>query len=583
MELIVSNKIVNKYRSTLQGNSTFALFKNIKDVANKNGVQPTYTSDLPTFLNKMISDLNNSGFQISPVSNLDSIRTKNELDMYVAEVVDGDTVIATVVIANANKPGNTLITQQLPMDFLKRVREDSAYITASRPQKICYLTFDIHSFLNNLGTLRPLLRATLTLGYRIIEMFPTGKIGDQYKNVEDLLEDLQSLKRNGNDPNAGIELRVTDQGNNELILTLPALKGQTSKYYGFFLLAIYTLNHPKLVYIFRNGDTADGTLSMISNLYNRDVPQRDHDISTPEFISLPVGHAINKLIYGAPGTGKSFEVAKQYPEFDRVTFYPDYDFSQFIGGLKPTRGEDDTIDYQFVPGPFTNALVNALNEPQSASGIIIEELNRANVAAVFGEVFQLLDRNSDGVSRYPITDPDLADYIDNHTKNRYDFRTQGIRIPGNFSIIATMNPADQGVYPVDAAFKRRWEQEYCPINWEDPDVLTAVLPGFNLPWPSVGKGLNDFLSSKLNVEEDALFGQFFFTANDNLDIKNVSSKILGYLWNNVARYNRQELFDSKIKTLAQAIDALRHSDKVFVDELEKKVTNYGQSSEPKNP
>jgi hypothetical protein len=146
-----------------------------------------------------------------------------------------------------------------------------------------------------------------------------------------------------------------------------------------------------------------------------------------------------------------------------------------------------------------------------------------------------------------------------------------------------MNPADQGVYPVDAAFKRRWEQEYRPINWEDPDVLTAVLPGFNLPWPSVGKGLNDFLSSKLNVEEDALFGQFFFTANDNLDIKNVSSKILGYLWNNVARYNRQELFDSEIKTLAQAIDALRHSDKVFVDELEKKVTNYGQSSEPKNP
>ena len=337
------------------------------------------------------------------------------------------------------------------------------------------------------------------------------------------------------------------------------------------------------------------TLATIKNLYNRDVSQSGHENleeleaeseDTQENISpLPIGKGLNKLLYGAPGTGKSYQAAKQYPNFDGVTFYPDYDFTQFIGGLKPTRGSDGAIDYQFVAGPFTNSLITALNDPSNDHGIIIEELNRASVAAVFGEVFQLLDRNSDvnflGISKYPINDPDLAEYLDQHTNGRYALQTKGVQLPGNFSIIATMNPADQGVFPVDAAFKRRWEQEYFPIDWKADNVVSAKLPGFGKPWPVVGSALNDFLLQTLNVEEDALFGPFFFKENERLDIENVSSKILGYLWNNVARYNREQLFNKDIKTLSQAIQTLSNPNKsVFVPGLEEKVRTH--AAEPAN-
>jgi 5-methylcytosine-specific restriction enzyme B len=203
---------------------------------------------------------------------------------------------------------------------------------------------------------------------------------------------------------------------------------------------------------------------------------------------------INLILYGAPGTGKSYEINKRYPNNRiRVTFHPEYSYHDFIGSYKPLplyKSKEESyqlytyegkeinvgepiIDYQFVPGPFTLALKKALLNEHENITLVIEELNRANAPSVFGDIFQLLDRDNTGKSEYSIKpSSELYSYL----KKDINWLQDEIYIPHNMNIVATMNSADQGVYVLDSAFKRRWNFEYMPIHLdgiehEDEKVL----------------------------------------------------------------------------------------------------------------
>ena len=368
---------------------------------------------------------------------------------------------------------------------------------------------------------------------------------------------------------------------------------------------------------------------------------------------IPYPH--NRIIFGAPGTGKSFRLKKEstensfFSEITRVTFHPDYSYSQFVGTYKPTmikadnKQEDENtrqiiqvlqnktsssqekynilynkfkennltllpfllglytddafstrkkdgsataddnnaernhgkairsyvnlksendgeeISYKYIPGPFLRTLVNALksnrlNETKNYL-LIIEEINRARVSAVFGDMFQLLDRNEYGESEYEIqTSEDMRNFLTEQLGgNKDDYQT--IRLPNNFYIWATMNIADQGVFPMDTAFKRRWNFEYIGIDENESGVSAYEIPISRIVnekkiikkvnWNKLRQAINKKLIC-LNVNEDKLLGPYFIGEKDlksamqnQEDFINLfKSKVLMYLFEDAAKMKR---------------------------------------------
>lgn len=577
MELVISEKLKDRYDASVLDDKKFTLFTNIRS----NGGD-SYTEDLVSFLNNMIRQINDKlTLGINDISNNEDIRVNNTLEMYMAMVIDSEGIeVARICIANAAKKGNVLITQQIMSDLLTRENDDTSYVVDTSIKRVVYLAFDCNKYdEDSLGTLKPLLRASKTMGMEIIEMFPSKHKIREYITVPELIDDLNENRREYNSENT---IKLVERGTGGMDLVLDFEKdpvGQAPKYYTFYLMAIYVINHPRLVYKqdgipYRDYKNIDINLQKMYNIFNRDIPYTNDETvfddanEHSEIREIPEGHGQNLLVYGAPGTGKSYGINKEFPNYSRVTFFPDYDYTQFIGGLKPTRNESGQLDYEFIPGVFTDVLVEAYNNPLQSVGLIIEELNRANAASVFADVFQLLDRDDKSISEYSIRNRELENYLDRSTGYLYNFGQNGVRIPGNVDIIATMNPADQGVLPVDAAFKRRWRQKYTPINWNDKGITQKNVAGFNLPWKELGQRINEYLSDEFDIEEDALLGQFFLTDSDILDKDRVSSKLLGYLWNDVVRYNRGELFSSNLHNFSQVQQAFKNDETIFVPALE---------------
>lgn len=270
----------------------------------------------------------------------------------------------------------------------------------------------------------------------------------------------------------------------------------------------------------------------------------------------------NRIVFGAPGTGKSYKLNKDMQKllsggesYERVTFHPDYSYANFVGTYKPTM-VDDSISYKYVPGPFMRTYVKALDDLTKPHLLIIEEINRANVAAVFGDIFQLLDRNSDGESEYSIeATEDIKKYLVEALGGAVEDYAK-IKIPNNMFIWATMNSADQGVFPIDTAFKRRWNFEYLGIddNQEDMEPCEVTLGNGNdevtIEWNKLRRAINEILSSyKLN--EDKLLGPFFLSQkllrettpeNSEKFIEMFKSKVIMYLFEDAARQKRKDLF-----------------------------------------
>lgn len=273
------------------------------------------------------------------------------------------------------------------------------------------------------------------------------------------------------------------------------------------------------------------------------------------------------IYYGAPGTGKSHQTDKlvegdkQNKIHQRTTFHPDSDYSSFVGCYKPSK-ENGELTYKFVPQAFLKAYVEAWKNHEQPYYLIIEEINRGNCAQIFGDIFQLLDRREDGFSKYHITsDTDIAAYLRdegfiNISADQLpiieDINTEQIlsgeimQLPSNLHIYATMNTSDQSLFPIDSAFKRRWDWEYKPI--EQPQdaqfcgwkIVTD--DGAAYDWWKFLTEVNDRIFNTTQ-SEDKKMGYWFTKADAQKRItqKKFIGKVLFYLWNDIFKdYARTE-------------------------------------------
>ena len=273
--------------------------------------------------------------------------------------------------------------------------------------------------------------------------------------------------------------------------------------------------------------------------------------------------SIQKIFFGAPGTGKSYTLNKAKDKllesggsYERVTFHPDYSYNNFVGTYKPVPEKDENnkniITYKYVPGPFMRIYVEALKNPQKPCLLIIEEINRANIAAVFGDIFQLLDRSKDDVSEYPIqASEDIKKYLftelGGFPKDYFE-----IKIPSNMFIWATMNSADQGVFFMDTAFKRRWDFQYLGINENLDEIKNkdVELGKEKINWNALREAINEELL-EYGINEDKLIGPYFISKDiledSKVDTKRFEkifkNKVLMYLFDDVAKHKRSLLFE----------------------------------------
>lgn len=267
----------------------------------------------------------------------------------------------------------------------------------------------------------------------------------------------------------------------------------------------------------------------------------------------------NLIVYGAPGTGKSYYINNLLKKAKtiRTAFHGETQNSDFVGSLKPATNMDGKVTYEFVPGPLIKAFVEAVKNPSQQVHLIIEEINRANAAAVFGEIFLLLDRGLTGKSEYSVqADELLTKYLQKNLNPDFDGL---IYIPPNLLITATMNSSDQGVYPLDSAFKRRWSFKYMPIDFQSSPKGEVALDGRRLTWDVLAKSINEILSSKYgHLEEDRLIGPWFLTNEEVQDSRffdSIKSKLFTYLWNDVLRHQQKDKIfnDQEVRTFSDLI------------------------------
>jgi hypothetical protein len=267
----------------------------------------------------------------------------------------------------------------------------------------------------------------------------------------------------------------------------------------------------------------------------------------------------NLIVYGAPGTGKSYYLNNLLKDANtiRTVFHSETQNSDFVGSLKPVTNAIGKVTYEFVAGPFIKAFIAAVKQPSKQIHLIIEEINRANAAAVFGEIFQLLDRDATGRSEYEIQGDEL---LSKYLRDNLDPTFNGlIYIPPNLTINATMNSSDQGVFPLDSAFKRRWSFKYMPIDFQDSPKGAVDLDGRRVTWDVLAKSINEILSTEYaHLEEDRFIGPWFLNKEEvhSQFSRAIESKLFTYLWNDVLRHQqRDKIFnDQNISTFSDLIN-----------------------------
>ena len=279
----------------------------------------------------------------------------------------------------------------------------------------------------------------------------------------------------------------------------------------------------------------------------------------------------NIIIYGIPGCGKSYKIKTEYCNdeayMERVVFHQDYTYSDFVGQILPQCiiAEDGSrcISYSFVAGPFTRILQKATIDSKHNYYLIIEEINRGNAPAIFGELFQLLDR-IDGESEYGINNADIATEV-------YGNPDQPIKLPKNLFIIATMNTADQNVFTLDTAFKRRWKMINIINNFEQCSFKDYKICNTNITWKNFVETINDIITTNNNgciENEDKRLGTFFVKKEELSDEKLFSEKVLMYLWNDAFKYNHNEIFKTEYKTLEQLISGFKDNKfNIFIENI----------------
>lgn len=314
----------------------------------------------------------------------------------------------------------------------------------------------------------------------------------------------------------------------------------------------------------------------------------------------------NVLLYGVPGSGKSYTIKKKYCSdkklMERVVFHPDYTYSDFVGQILPRVIKDEgntegRLRYIFSSGPFTNMLKKAEDNPGNMYFLVIEEINRGNAPAIFGEIFQLLDRDEHGTSEYGITNYDVALEV-------YKDAEHEIKLPSNLTILATMNTSDQNVFTLDTAFQRRWDMKMIENNIDKAVHADKKILDTDITWRSFNETINKAVienSMGAASSEDKRLGTYFVKASDiiyncnensiNIDEKDKAfkengrfpEKVLKYLWDDVFKYNREDIFDEKYKSLEEVVFDFKHGKRFDVFKLkfyEDELVNIKKISEP---
>ena len=316
----------------------------------------------------------------------------------------------------------------------------------------------------------------------------------------------------------------------------------------FYIFNMNSEYHPEMEGVVKNLSNIRNKAKENAEKYSAAIENLPENGGSGVVTTLKSYEKRNIIYFGAPGTGKSYNLnkdknvlLKDFPKnYERVTFHPDYSYANFVGTYKPVP-EDDSITYEYVPGPFMRILKKSIENPDEPFLLIIEEINRANVAAVFGDVFQILDRDKNNESVYPIdASEDIKTYLSQDK----------ILLPENLFIWATMNSADQGVFPMDTAFKRRWDFKYFSINHDEDliDDTHFIINDETIYWNDLRKQINDELLS-YKVNEDKLMGPFFafneFMGEEipTETFKDIfKNKIIMYLFEDAAKPRRNELF-----------------------------------------
>ena len=316
-------------------------------------------------------------------------------------------------------------------------------------------------------------------------------------------------------------------------------------------------------------DEGDGMLNLriLSDIEDNGEFEDEEALEFEDVISIP----LQQIFYGAPGTGKSHKIkddvdvkaADEKNLVFRTTFHPDSDYSTFVGAYKPTIAKkavrnvagdivqkdkeevyEDCISYSFVPQAFLQAYVAAWNNLDEKVFLIIEEINRGNCAQIFGDLFQLLDRDEDGWSEYPImADRDLAKYLNGKDEdgllvltNKDGIKDGKLCLPKNLHIWATMNTSDQSLFPIDSAFKRRWDWVYMPIADAKKNYVIEI-DNDQYDWWSFLTAINTIIESTTHSEDKKL-GYFFAKAKDcKITANTFVGKVIFYLWNDVFKDN----------------------------------------------
>ena len=361
--------------------------------------------------------------------------------------------------------------------------------------------------------------------------------------------------------------------------------------------------------------------SLNANSSNGNSTSADHG-ANGDSNNKKVGY--NKIFYGIPGCGKSYhvenKVLKDVNKKDnvfRTTFYLDYSNSDFIGQIYP-HVEDKKVTYEPIPGPFTKALERALSTDEMVY-LVIEEINRGNAAAIFGDTFQLLDRlkkdNPDGRltgdSEYPISNAFIEGYFDKRNKdieksggvNKINFTKGRIIIPHNLTILATMNTSDQNVFPLDTAFKRRWDREKFVTEWAKVgDIKKMYIPCSSITWEQFATTINNKMlqesqNGDVAISEDKQMGPYFIHENMLSKVENTGtnddliafvSNVLDYLYNDVTKFDHSILFDKKIISYDMLYEKMRVYDQtgndlfegIFKDSVEKALVDVSVIEEP---
>ena len=348
-----------------------------------------------------------------------------------------------------------------------------------------------------------------------------------------------------------------------------------------------------------------------------DVDAANEGIAPQEYEANRLTTGCNVLLYGVPGSGKSYTIEHEYckpgSQVERLVFHPDYTYSDFIGQILPAVDDNGQVSYKFTAGPFTNILREAYNHPTTEYILIIEEINRGNAPAIFGEVFQLLDRKVEyrevdddgfpiGTSEYGITNANIAKIVYGDEKHK-------VRIPSNLSIIGTMNTSDQNVFTLDTAFQRRWDMRLIENNFEnvDPSLADATILDTSVTWKDFCTEINKIVvgnGARMTSAEDKRLGAYFVHLRDLkfddrmgdladgeydglrkkeshkqltdtekarlAEIRDAMKqnrkfpeKVIKYLWDDAFKFNREIIFETtEYQSLEQVIRAFMYAEKL---------------------